>query len=78
MNYAANLVDPMLHGQHLTHEKELEDVKGIVKTAQNNDDVDEETVLAMFAQYKVKEGINGSKLFLLSTKNKIRVSASVR
>lgn len=74
LHYAANLLDPMFHGQNLTHEEELEGVECIVKAAQNTDNVDEETVLAEFAQYKVKEGI-WRKPFLWNTINKISASA---
>lgn len=74
LHYAANILDPMLHGKNLTSDEELEGIECIAKTARNTDNVDEGIILAEFAQYKVKQGL-WSKSFLWNTTNKISATA---
>jgi hypothetical protein len=63
LNYAANILDPMLYGQCLTNDEELQGIECIAKIALNSDNVDEGHILAEFAQYKVKEEL-WSKSFI--------------
>ncbi|CAH1736275.1 unnamed protein product [Aphis gossypii] len=67
---AAHLLDPMLKEKNLMPEEEMEGIECISNVARYTDNIDEATVLAEFAQYKVKEGL-WSKEFVWNTVNKV-------
>lgn len=70
---AANLLDPTLRGQNLSTTEMLDGTEFIANVAKNTDGVDESTVLAEYAKYKVKEEL-WSKDFLWKAAGKVSAS----
>jgi len=67
---AAYVLDPKLKEKNLMPEEEMEGIECISNVARHTDNIDEATVLAEFAKYKVKEGL-WSKEFVWNTVNKV-------